>query len=80
VHWWGWLSGAAMVVFWGLVIWAIAALVGWSRGSGPTAARRGEDPEQILARRFTAGEIDAQEYHRRLDTLRGAGLASHAGR
>jgi uncharacterized membrane protein len=32
--------------------------------------RRDDDPEQILARRFAAGEIDEDEYHGRLETLR----------
>lgn len=28
VHWWGWLAGGlAMVLFWGLVIWAISYFV-----------------------------------------------------
>jgi len=27
-------------------------------------------PEQILAERFAAGEIDSDEYHQRLDALR----------
>jgi putative membrane protein len=30
------------------------------------------DPEQTLAERFAAGEIDEEEYHRRLETLRSA--------
>jgi putative membrane protein len=28
------------------------------------------DPERILAERFATGEIDEEEYHRRLQTLR----------
>jgi len=66
--WWGWLlMSGSMVVFWGLLIWAIVAIFrpggGWGRGE-----RR--DPEQILAERFAAGEIDESEYHARLDVLR----------
>ncbi len=64
--WWGWLAmGVGMLVFWGLVIWAIAAIF---RGSDWTWRR--PDPERILAERFAAGEIDEDEYQRRLDTLR----------
>jgi putative membrane protein len=74
VQWWWWLLGAiAMVVFWGLVIWTIVTFLRWARDAGPTA-RREEDPERILARRLAAGEIDAEEYHRRLDTLHGRDL------
>ncbi|MFB7123306.1 SHOCT domain-containing protein [Kitasatospora sp. NPDC056273] len=29
-------------------------------------------PEQLLAERFARGEIDAEEYRHRLDTLRSA--------
>ncbi|MDA8286141.1 MAG: SHOCT domain-containing protein [Actinomycetota bacterium] len=80
VHWWGWLFGAlGMVVFWALVIWAIVALVGWTRTAGPPTARREEDPQQVLARRFAAGEIDVEEYRLRLDILRGADLVPPTG-
>jgi len=67
--WWGWLAMVAgMVVFWGLVIWAVAAIF---RGSDWTWRRPDRpDPEQILAERFAAGEIDEDEYQRRLQTLR----------
>ena len=34
------------------------------------AAGRPRGPEQILARRFAAGEIDEEEYRRRLAALR----------
>jgi putative membrane protein len=71
-------------VFWALVVWAIVALVSWARNSRPQgpdladpagpgrgdASRPGEEAELILARRFAAGEIDAEEYHRRLEVLR----------
>lgn len=76
VHWWGWLFGAfGMVVFWALVIWAIMTLAGRTRRAGPPSAQHDDDPEQILARRFAAGDIDAEEYHQRLDTLRRAYLS-----
>jgi putative membrane protein len=34
--------------------------------------------EQVLAERFARGEIDAEEYHQRLDTLRQAGRRAPA--
>lgn len=70
--WWGWLAmGAGMLVFWGLVIWAIAAIF---RGSDWTWRRpERPDPERILAERFAAGEIDEDEYQRRLQILRSTG-------
>lgn len=66
--WGAWLAmTAGMLAFWGLVIWTILALV---RGSAGEGARRDMTPEQILAERFARGEIDAEEYRRRLTALR----------
>ncbi len=62
--WWAFgLMWVGMIVFWGLVIWGIAGLV---RG-----ARRSDDApaERILAERFARGEIDEEEYRRRLDVI-----------
>src|SRR6266498_3002323 len=69
--WWGWLAmSLSMVAFWGLIVWGIVAIF---RGVGGSWRRsEGRDPEQILAERFAAGEIDEEEYHRRLQTLRSA--------
>ncbi|WP_030059821.1 SHOCT domain-containing protein [Streptomyces novaecaesareae] len=44
-------------------------------GPGPGGTRgwaSGPTPEQLLAERFAKGEIDAEEYRHRLDTLRSA--------
>jgi putative membrane protein len=66
---WGWLlMTLSMVAFWGLIIWGIAAIFRGSSWSWPRPERR--DPEQILAERFAAGEIDEDEYQRRLQVLR----------
>jgi putative membrane protein len=67
--WWGWLAmSLSMVAFWGLIIWLIVALF---RGSGRSWPRHeSPDPEQILAERFARGEIDEEEYRRRLEVLR----------
>jgi hypothetical protein len=46
----------------------IAAIFRGSGWSWPRPERR--DPEQILAERFAAGEIDGDEYQRRLQVLR----------
>jgi putative membrane protein len=63
-----WLAILAGIVL--LVIWAVRALPSSSlmRTSAPAA---GQSPLDILARRFAAGEITAEEYQRARDILRG---------
>ncbi|WP_250549451.1 SHOCT domain-containing protein [Pseudonocardia sp. H11422] len=57
------------VLLWSLIILGVIALVRYLARSGrPTATR--PTPEQLLAERFARGEIDEQEYHQRLATLR----------
>ena len=69
---WGWGAWSVMmlgsVAFWGLLIWAVVALV---RG-GDARPEPQADQEQIVAARFAAGDIDEDEYLRRLDALRSA--------
>jgi putative membrane protein len=76
--WGGWFMMAVMMaVFWGLVIAGVVALVRYTGGphragrpdeSGvPPGAGRAED---VLAERFARGEIDEDEYRRRLAVLR----------
>jgi len=77
--WGGWgfgLMGIGMLLVWVLVIVGLVILIRYlvrgDRRSAPTPAAP-PTPERILAERFARGEIDEEEYHRRLDTLRGAG-------
>jgi putative membrane protein len=78
----GWGAGlmtGSFLLFWGLVIVAIVLLV---RHLGRPGQRPGSPPgppsppvstaEQLLAERFARGEIDDEEFHRRLATLRAA--------
>lgn len=72
--WWGYLlMSLSMVVFWGLLIGGIIALVRYL-GRPPEQSQTQPSqptPEQILAERFARGELDEEEYRRRLDALRG---------
>jgi len=63
-----WLAILAGIVL--LVIWAVRALPSSSlmRSGAPAG---GMSPLDILARRFAAGEISAEEYQRARDILRG---------
>jgi putative membrane protein len=60
-----------MVLWWvaGLVI--LVVLVRLAVGAtGGAMARTDETPEQILKRRYAKGEIERDEYQRRLEDLR----------
>ncbi len=70
---WGYaLMSISMVLFWGLLIAGIVLLVRYLGNSGPHAPNLHQaTPEAILAERFARGEIDDEEYRRRLDSLHG---------
>lgn len=67
----GWI---AMMVFWvaliALVVWLVTRA--FSPGTSERSIERPwqETPDQVLDRRFAAGEIDEASYHRMRDTLR----------
>jgi putative membrane protein len=63
-----------MVLFW-VVIVGIGVLIFRALGRTPERphVQAGPSPEQLLAERFARGEIDEEEYRRRLDALRGTG-------
>ena len=58
------LMWVGMIAFWGLVIWAVYALV---VGRRPRGERRGSDARRILDERLARGEIDTTEYQRLRD-------------
>ncbi|MFD0374973.1 SHOCT domain-containing protein [Streptomyces sp. NPDC127112] len=69
---WGWFAmTASMILFWALIITA-AVLVfrALNRPHEHTSAPVAPTPEQILAQRLARGEIDEDEYGRRLSALR----------
>ncbi len=80
---WGWGSGwgwagwvllcVVTVVFWAAVITAIVLAVRYAGGSRNTAggapAYGPPRPEDVLAERFARGEIDDDEYRRRVMLL-----------
>ncbi|MFF4646539.1 SHOCT domain-containing protein [Streptomyces sp. NPDC001389] len=80
--WGGWFFMAVfMVLFWALVIAAIVALIrhfsGAHHGRQPGWPASTSEPgwgsrraEELLAERFARGEIDEDEYKRRLALLR----------
>jgi putative membrane protein len=60
------------LAFWAAVIWVVVSLLRNRTGPTPPESARQARPDEILAQRYARGEIDDDEYHRRLDTLRGA--------
>ena len=63
-----WPMGIGMIiclVIIGLVIWLVVRTMNQRPGSG-----HGEPAEEILRRRFAAGEIDEEEYAKRVEVLR----------
>jgi putative membrane protein len=73
--WWFVIMPLSMLGFWGLVAWLVVANV---RGNRPAPMPRSE-AGRILAERYARGEIDADEYHRRLDDLRSSGATGGSG-
>jgi len=84
---WAWwqagLMWVAVIAFWGLLIWAIYALVtGATRRTGPgprESEPRGGDARRILDQRLARGEIDTDEYRRLRDALASGDDRSTAG-
>ena len=77
------LMWAGMVAFWGLLIWAVYALVTRATprpGAGARGEQRGgDDAQRILGERLARGEIDADEYRRLRDVLASSDDRSPAG-
>ncbi|RDH78284.1 SHOCT domain-containing protein [Mycolicibacterium moriokaense] len=75
---WGWvgwtLMALAMVLFWALVIAGIVLAVRYvTAGGSPRPHANSGSPraaEHVLAERFARGEIDDDEYRKRMTTLR----------
>lgn len=65
--WMGWWMGLWMLFWLGvliLLVWIVA------HAAGSQGWRTDETPEQILKRRYARGEIEREEYERRLTDLR----------
>jgi putative membrane protein len=78
MYWGNGVGGWGMVLmivsgllFWGLIIAGIVLLVRSTGRGGQqgTAATQALTPQQVLADRFARGEIDEEEYTRRLQVL-----------
>jgi putative membrane protein len=65
--WYGW---GGMVIFWGLVIWGIVALVHRTSGNGyGTDHQHSESALEVLKRRYAKGEINKEEFEEKKKAL-----------
>jgi putative membrane protein len=71
---WGWvLMSLSMVAFWVLVIVGIVAAVrSFGAPPGHPAGPVPRTPQDVLGERYARGEIEEEEYQRRLQILREA--------
>jgi len=59
---WMWLMPIFFILFWGLVIWAIVALVrGLSESRGYDSSKA-DSALEVLKKRYARGEINKEEY------------------
>jgi putative membrane protein len=66
----GWLMIIGMVIFWGLVIWGIVALVHRTSGNGyGTDHQHSESALEVLKRRYAKGEINKEEFEEKKKAL-----------
>ncbi len=70
----GWLWMLVPLLFWGgllaLVAWVLVRIFPGRSGGGGSGALE-DGAEEILRKRFARGEIDAEEYEKSLEVLRG---------
>ena len=59
----------SMVLFWALIIGGIALAVRYTRRH-PSSVHSKPSAEDLLAERYARGDIDDDDYHARLSTLR----------
>jgi len=67
----GWFMSLFMLLFWGLAIWAVVALVrGTRHPSGPASGSSQPDSAlEILKKRYAAGEISKEEYEEKRNDI-----------
>ena len=73
---WGWLAITAMAVMMGGMAWMMWSMMrGGSHGTGSP-----EDPVEVLKTRYARGELTAEEFQERLQTIETSGADSRPSR
>ena len=62
---WGWLMPIFMIIFWGLVIWGIVALI---RHAGSSSGKA-DSAIEVLKQRYAKGEINKEEFEQKKKDL-----------
>ncbi len=66
---WWWFMPIFFILFWGLVIWGIVALVRGLSGSRDSDSSTADSALEVLKRRYAKGEIDKKEYEEKKKDL-----------
>jgi putative membrane protein len=70
----GWWPMAIWIVIWlliiGLLVWIAVRAIGNRTSAPPSQPAAGDMAEELLRRRFATGEIDEEEFTKRLEALR----------
>ncbi|MDC3418691.1 SHOCT domain-containing protein [Aquibacillus salsiterrae] len=61
-------GGIFMLIFWGLVIWLIVLAI--RKLSSGSKSNQIDNAVNLLRQRYSRGEIDTEEYRKRLNELR----------
>ncbi len=65
-----WFMPIFMIVFWGLVIWGIVALVRGVSSPGNTGSSdHADSPMEVLKKRYAQGEINKEEFEQKKKDL-----------
>jgi putative membrane protein len=64
----GWYMGIMMILFWGLIIWGVIALIRYF-GGNRQINNQGSSALEILKRRYAQGEVNRDEYEEKKRTL-----------
>ncbi len=66
---WWWFMPIFMILFWGLVIWGVVALVRSLSGPRGSDSSKADSALEVLKKRYARGEIDKEEYEEKKKDL-----------